>query len=38
MIEIKLERLNTFEFLVLIKLIKLMSNTTESVTLTLANF
>lgn len=38
MIEIKLERLNTFEFLFLIKLIKLMSNTTESVTLTLANF
>lgn len=38
MIEIKLERLNTFEFLFLIKLTKLMSNTTESVTLTLANF
>ena len=38
MIEIKLERLNTFEFLFLIKLIKLMSNTTESVTFTLANF
>ena len=38
MIEIKLERLNTFEFLFLIKLIKLMSNTTKSVTLTLDIF